>query len=254
MKHNKLIVPGIALVLLLNSVGLCAEKKTQNKNPPAYLQNPMVNPTDNPELPNVLIIGDSISIGYTIPVRKMLKGKADVFRPGVNCEHSAFGVENISKWVAGRKWDVIHFNFGIWDTHYMHKGKMVLNSETNKYKIKNLYFRHTTKQYIKNLKKIIAVLKKTNAKLIFATTTPYKYYDEATKQLLINNNKMAVKLMKKEGIEIDDLYNLVLPTAMKWHISDGCHYTPCGYEQLGKQVTAIIKQNYDTKRNNPTNN
>src|SRR5215212_9456507 len=36
--------------------------------------------TDDPKLPRVLLIGDSISIGYTLPVRKQLKGTANVHR------------------------------------------------------------------------------------------------------------------------------------------------------------------------------
>ena len=37
-------------------------------------------------LPRVLLIGDSISIGYTLPVRNLLYGKANVHRPPVNCD------------------------------------------------------------------------------------------------------------------------------------------------------------------------
>ena len=41
------------------------------------------NPEDDPKLPRVLLIGDSISIGYTTGVRKELKGRANVHRiPG----------------------------------------------------------------------------------------------------------------------------------------------------------------------------
>ena len=47
----------------------------QEKNDPAFA--PV---TDDPKLPRVLLIGDSISIGYTIPVRKLLEGKANVHR------------------------------------------------------------------------------------------------------------------------------------------------------------------------------
>ena len=37
--------------------------------------NAFANPHDNPARPNVLLIGDSISIGYTVAVRKLLQGK-----------------------------------------------------------------------------------------------------------------------------------------------------------------------------------
>ena len=34
-------------------------------------------------LPNVLVIGDSISIGYTLPTRALLKGKEDEIKDGI---------------------------------------------------------------------------------------------------------------------------------------------------------------------------
>jgi hypothetical protein len=40
----------------------------------------------NPTLPNVLIIGDSISISYILPVRQRLEGIANVIRPVANCD------------------------------------------------------------------------------------------------------------------------------------------------------------------------
>ena len=72
-------------------------------------------------LPNVLIIGDSISIGYTKFVQEMMAGKANVHRPlnakggFLNCQGTTFGVEKIDEWLGDTKWDVIHFNFGLHD-------------------------------------------------------------------------------------------------------------------------------------------
>ena len=40
--------------------------------------------TDEPGLPRVLIIGDSISMGYTLPVRELLRGKANLHRIPMN--------------------------------------------------------------------------------------------------------------------------------------------------------------------------
>ena len=63
----------------------------------------------NPELPNVLLIGDSISMGYTKPVREKMKGIANVFRPATNCGPTTKGVAELDKWLEDRKWSVIHF-------------------------------------------------------------------------------------------------------------------------------------------------
>ena len=67
--------------------------------------------TDDPSLPRVLIIGDSISIGYTLPLRAALKGVANVHRPPTNCAHTWRGLEKIDEWLGDGKWDLIHFNW-----------------------------------------------------------------------------------------------------------------------------------------------
>ncbi|MBL8830000.1 MAG: SGNH/GDSL hydrolase family protein, partial [Planctomycetaceae bacterium] len=70
---------------------------------------------DDPKLPRVLLIGDSVSRGYTQATRKALAGKANVHRAPANCGPTASGVKNIDVWLGDGKWDVIHFNFGIHD-------------------------------------------------------------------------------------------------------------------------------------------
>ncbi len=74
-------------------------------------------------LPRVLILGDSISIGYTPFVQDMLKSEAEVVRPtrpngnAENCSGTTLGVTAIDCWlkIGGGKWDVIHVNFGLHD-------------------------------------------------------------------------------------------------------------------------------------------
>lgn len=106
----------LALLYALIVQSSCAIAQMANKNElytDAQYSSAFTNPIDNPNLPNILLIGDSISIGYTIEVRKLLKQKADVFRIPTNGRHSAFGLNNIDKWLGNRKWDVIHFNWGL---------------------------------------------------------------------------------------------------------------------------------------------
>ena len=66
-------------------------------------------------LPRVLLIGDSISIGYTEPVRFELTNKANVHRIPENGASTLTGVKNLDQWLGTSKWDVIHFNFGLHD-------------------------------------------------------------------------------------------------------------------------------------------
>ena len=95
------------LLLLLATLLLAAA--AQDKKDPAFA--PV---TDDPKLPRVLLVGDSISIGYTLPVRKLLEGKANVHRIPENGGPTSNGTAKIDKWIEG-KWDVIHFNWGLHD-------------------------------------------------------------------------------------------------------------------------------------------
>jgi hypothetical protein len=74
---------------------------------------------DEPGLPRVLLIGDSISIGYTLEVRALLQGRANVHRIPVNGGATEVGLANIEDWLGDGNWDVIHFNFGLHDAKYV---------------------------------------------------------------------------------------------------------------------------------------
>ena len=75
----------------------------------------------DPSLPNVLVMGDSNTIGYVLKLRELLQGKANVYFPlksdGTpdNCANSTYGLENIDRFVGTTKWAVIHFNWGLHD-------------------------------------------------------------------------------------------------------------------------------------------
>ena len=119
----------------------------------------------DPNLPNVLLIGDSISMGYTIPTRERLKGRANVYRPFENCGPTIRGLEQLDEWLGDRKWDVIHFNWGLHDLRYVDAGVGLTEPE------KGRLFT-SVDQYKENMGKLVSRLKTTGAKLIWATTTP----------------------------------------------------------------------------------
>ena len=80
-------------------------------------------PTPLEEPFRVLLLGDSISMGYTPFVQEQMAGRALVVRPmGINgrpenCEGTNKAVEELERWLAidGGNFDVIHFNFGLHD-------------------------------------------------------------------------------------------------------------------------------------------
>src|SRR5258708_4290320 len=112
--------------------------------------------TDQPGLPRVLLIGDSISIGYTVAVRKELEGRANVHRIPENGADTVNGLKKIDLWLGGSKWDAIHFNWGLHDLKVTPDGGRQVPLAT----------------YESNLAALVARLQKTGARLIWATTTP----------------------------------------------------------------------------------
>ncbi|HEX5790282.1 MAG TPA: SGNH/GDSL hydrolase family protein, partial [Luteolibacter sp.] len=198
------------------------------------------NPKDDPALPRVLLIGDSISIGYTVPVRKLLKGKANVHRIPGNGQTSDFGVTNLPKWLGEGKWDVIHFNWGLWDLCYRHPES---KSQGKRDKI-NGTLSTTPEQYRKNLEAAVAILKKTGAKLIWCSTTPVPEGEDGRKvgdDLIYN--KIAKEVMDANGIPIDDLHAHALKKLPGIALKPGdVHFTDAGSEYLAEQVVASILQ------------
>ncbi|MHC4630028.1 MAG: sialate O-acetylesterase [Planctomycetota bacterium] len=189
----------------------------------------------DPRLPNVMLIGDSISIGYTKPAREELKGKANVYRPPTNCGHTEKGLEELDKWLGDKKWDIIHFNWGLHDLKYVNaEGRTVLPEEGGKQV-------HTVEQYSKNLEQLVLRLKKTRAKLIWATTTPVP--EGAAGRLrreVAKYNAAAAKIMQKHRVAIDDLYGFALPRLKEIQRPANVHFGPEGSNLLAEQVAASI--------------
>ncbi len=120
------------------------------------------------ELPQVLIIGDSISIGYTPHVKQMLLAEANVVHNKGNAGPTENGLKNIDEWIGTTKWDAIHFNWGLHDLCYRHPDS---KTQGRRDKI-NGTISTSLDQYEKNLEILVQRLKKTGAALIWASTTP----------------------------------------------------------------------------------
>lgn len=181
---------------------------------------------DQPGLPRVLLIGDSISIGYTEPVRLELKGKANVHRIPENGA-ATLSVAKLDGWLGAGHWDVIHFNFGLHDVKYMENGERQVSPG----------------DYEANLRAIVDRLQKTGARLIWASTTPVP--DARTNPPrknadVIAYNAAARKIMEERGIATDDLYSLVYPRLSELQLPANVHYTPEGYNVLARQVAEAI--------------
>lgn len=162
MKYTTLL----CAALLLAACGMAAEKKAGNakKNPPPA----MAKLEDKPGLPRVLLIGDSISIGYTVPVRELLEGKANVHRIPMNGGPTMNGLANLKAWLGDSKWDVIHFNWGLHDLKYRGSN----NENLADPQLPTSHQQVPLPDYEKNLAKLVKQMHATGAKLIWCSTTP----------------------------------------------------------------------------------
>ncbi len=201
----------------------------------------------DPALPNVLILGDSISIGYTLPVRKLLAGKANVFRPmtpdgekPVNCAGTTEGVKSIDRWLRDRKWDVIHFNWGLHDCKHVKEPGTSLNSDDP-----NDPVQADPETYAANLRTLVAKLEATGAKLVFATTTPVPAgtgKPARRTDAQIRYNAAAEPIVRERGIRVNDLCAFCLPQLEKIQSPKNVHFTPAGSEALGREVARVIEE------------
>ncbi len=174
---------------------------------------------DDPKLPRVLIIGDSVSRGYTLAARKYLAGKANVHRAPENCGGTSRALGKLEVWLGDGKWDVIHFNFGIHD-----RGTRIAD-------------------YTQRLEQLIERMQQTGAKLIWASTTPIPD-DPAQKQTaaaVVERNQAAAALMATHQIPIDDLFAAVTPHLSEYQPPNNVHFKEAGYEFLGRQAGAAIE-------------
>ena len=199
--------------------------------------NPMAAIEDEPGLPRVLLIGDSISIGYTLAVRELLKGNANVHRPPANCASTRHGLKSLDTWLGEKRWDVIHFNWGLHDLKFVAPGTEKLADHNDPLNARQV----SPEEYEKNLGELVARLKKSGAKLIWRNTTPVP---EGAKGRIPGDsqkyNDIAKQIMEANDIPIDDLFAFAKPRLAEIGRKADVHYTPEGSKILAQQVAKAI--------------
>lgn len=177
----------------------------------------------NPALPNVLLLGDSITRAYYPEVTKLLTGRANCY---LFATSAASGdprlIQQVHDYFAMMplKFAVIHFNNG------MHGWK------------------YTEAAYGGSLPQLVKALqaKSHGAKLVWATTTPVHAADSggATNPRIDQRNAESLRTMQRFHIPIDDQHALM---AAHDDLHNGSvHYTEAGSAVQAKQVQQIIEK------------
>lgn len=180
-------------------------------------------------LPNVLLVGDSITRGYYPAVERDLSGVANVYLfASSTCSGDPRLPGQLHDYfkMMGVKFAVVHFNNGMHGWGY------------------------TEAQYAAGLPKMVKALKRgaPGARLIWAATTPLQGDNatpggpgapQATNARIDARNRLAEAVMQRNRIESDDLHALMLRHQVL-HTGD-VHYTEAGYAVAGEQVAAAIR-------------
>ncbi len=237
MKTLALLCLAVLASAALAQAPKASVKKERKPNPA------MAKIEDVPGLPRVLIIGDSISIGYTLDVRELLKGKANVHRIPTNGGPTTNGLKNIQAWLGDSKWDVIHFNWGLHDLKYIQDDP----SKRADPKASGSHLQVALLDYEKNLAALVKTMQATGAKLIWCATTPVPAgSDGRIESDEVKYNEAAARVMTAAGIPTNDLraHALAKPEAQ---LPANVHYSPEGSRYLAEKVAAVITEHLPKK-------
>ena len=183
---------------------------------------------------NVLLIGDSIRMGYDKAVKNNLKNKANVYFPEENCRFASYVLRYIHEYksiLGNNHVDVLHWNAGLWDCLRLFGEEPHTPVEVYAYYIERICIR---------IKKLFP-----DAQVIFATSTSvqselmspdFKRCNEEIEAY----NAAAVKVVLKYGFQVNDLYTVSVTLPAEAH-SDAVHYyTPMGTQKFTEQVLSYL--------------
>lgn len=183
---------------------------------------------EQPGLPRVLLVGDSISIGYTLPVRTLLAGRANVLRPLFNCGPSSRGVEKHAEIAGAGGWDVIHFNFGLHDLRLI-DGVHQVPLDT----------------YAANLRTLGRLYLAAARKVIWCSTTPVPEGNLSPPRRPTDvpaYNRAALEIMAELKIPTHDLHAFATARLNNIQRPQNVHFTDAGSAKLAQSVAAAITE------------
>ena len=183
----------------------------------------------------IVLIGDSIRMGYDKYVKEALSDCAEVYYPTENCRFAQYVLRFVHEWKSKGEWptdvDLVHWNAGLWDCVEMF-GDEPLTSYT--------YYSETIKRIHRRLKLLFP-----NAKIVFATSTAvqeekygptFKRHNSTREKF----NQTAKDALSDTDAIINDLYAITKNLPEEYH-SDLTHYYPDkGVELIGGKVLSVI--------------
>jgi len=176
----------------------------------------------------IMLIGDSIRLGYQQEVVKQLGSKYLVYAPEDNARFAKYTLNELERWFEKcPDPDIIHWNNGLWDT-------AVVCREDGAFT--------PIDEYIRYMSIILRELRKKTEKIIFATTTPVKPGSANQDTNIIKEyNKCIALLMNSENIRINNLYDVVSNNVDMCICEDKIHLTDYGKTACARAVANEIQ-------------
>lgn len=176
----------------------------------------------------VVLLGDSIRmVGYGAKVAQALESEYNVWQPKDNCRFASYTLrmlfEHRSELADA---DIIHWNNGHWDVCNLFGDGPFTPLEI----------------YLDTLKQIAGQLLSITDKVIFATTTPVNAYPYEDNTIIFQYNTAAAAVLRKMGVQINDLYALVEPQVEACICQDQLHLSDTGAQICAQQVINAIRQ------------
>ena len=175
----------------------------------------------------IVLLGDSIRMGYDKYIKDALKNTAEVYYPEENCRFAAYILRYAHEWKSAGKWgddvDLVHWNAGLWDALELF-GDEPLTSLS--------YYGEAIARIDKRLRMLFP-----NAKILFATSTAVDEKKSSANftrhnAIIEKYNTEAIRALSNTDTVINDLYS-----------SDWVHYyTPKATEIIGGRVLSFISK------------
>lgn len=192
----------------------------------------------------IILIGDSIRMGYDKYLTEQLEGQAEVFYPSENCRFAQYVLRHLHDWKNNHNFpddaDVVHWNAGLWDSLTLFEDGILTPVEV---------YKDTIKRIDKRIRLLFP-----KAKVIFATSTRVieERFPEPNVSIRRNAdtemlNAAAIEALKDTDTVINDLYTLTANAPIEYY-SDMTHlYTKEGTELIGNKVINCIESVLEEK-------
>lgn len=175
----------------------------------------------------VMLLGDSLRMGYEPFVREILKGRAEVSGPEENGRWAGYTLNSFRFWIPSMpKPDIIHWNNGLWDLgDDYHIGRPFSLPE----------------EYVSALERMIKVIRKTfpEASIIMATTMPTKNPNSTD---IESYNELLKRVAERHDIPVDDLFTPVKARGESFPFCpDTIHFEEEGFRYVADLVVKSIE-------------